>query len=63
MLVAVEVVTGDTVNVIAFEVPPVAPGFVTVIAVLPDASTFVAGTIAVNCVDDTKVVASADADQ
>ena len=63
MLVAVEVVAGTTVNIIAFDAPPVELAFLTVMAVLPEASTFVADTVAVSCVGDMNVVGSSVADQ
>jgi len=55
----VEVIVGDAVivNVTAFDVPP--QGVITVIEAVPAVAISEAGTVAVSCVEETKVVVSA----
>jgi len=47
------------VNVCAFDVPPPGPGFTTVIEAVPGVAIRAAVTVAVSCVEETKVVVSA----
>jgi antibiotic biosynthesis monooxygenase (ABM) superfamily enzyme len=48
------------VNVCAFEVPPPGVGFTTVTCAVPLVATSAAGTTAVSCVEETKVVVRAE---
>ena len=45
------------VNVCALDVPPPGLGFTTVIDAVPEVATKEAGTVAVSCVEETKLVA------
>lgn len=48
------------VKVTALEVPPPGVGLTTVMSAVPAVATFPTGTVAVSCVDETKVVAKAE---
>jgi len=59
----IEVIVGTAlliVNVCAFDVPPPGAGFTTVTLAVPAAATFAAGTMAVSCVAETKVVTNGE---
>ena len=51
---------GLIVNVCAFDVPPPGAGFTTVTFAVPAAATLAAGTMAVSCVAETKVVTNGE---
>ena len=51
---------GLIVNVCAFDVPPPGAGFTTVTFAVPVAATFAAGTMAVSCVAELKVVTNGE---
>lgn len=48
------------VNVTAFEIPPPGAGLTTVMDTVPPVAILAAGTVAVSCVEETKVVVSAE---
>jgi hypothetical protein len=60
LIVGAELTPLVMVKVIALEVPPPGAGLVTVTAGVPVEAMLAAGMAAVNCVELTKVVASAD---
>jgi hypothetical protein len=59
----IEVIVGTGLlieNVCAFDVPPPGAGFTTVTLAVPVAATLAAGTMAVSCVAETKVVTNGE---